>query len=1387
MKPRLNLRLAVGLTVVLALAAFGIASALADVSPTNVNVGDTALYWSGQGGDQQFTSCGQGADSGGFDSWVNGSSPTNYQIWIFSTDGGSVDATPTLTVNGTVYNNPVFTGGSWHFLTPFIDPSTITPGNFHTQQSPATGGAYTTFPPVTDPGTGNWKLVISHGCGGGQQNQPSISTTQLPGSGKPGDLFQDRATLSAGLNYTGAGSITFTLYSAAGCGGSVLDTETVPNITANGPYTTPHGFVIPNEGTYYWVASFSGDANNDAFTSGCNDEPVDVQRVPAAGPTVSKDASGSYTRTYGWTITKTVDQPAPLTKGGAAVTVNYSVSVSHNDGQISNVKVIGRIDVLNLDSGNETLDSITDEIRDASAAHVADCTVDTSAGLVVAPGDTIYPYSCDLGNSLPSGDVSNYVKIAWSDQNVGISQHLAAGSSDFSYPFVFSATNVNDCVSVSDSNPAGPQGQTVCVGDDNPKTFTYPVTYKDPAGTCTPHDNTAMFTTNDTGATDSASQTVTDCQGADLKVSKDATPSFTRRYEWMITKVADAHSVNTAGGADGSMGYTVYVRHDHGTDSAWTVTGSITVTNPNDWESVTLTGVSDAIDNGGNCLITSGDVHGTIAAGDSATFGYSCSYSSAPSPADFTNTATATWDADAASTPDGSADGTATGAFGDPTTILGSTATVWDPAFTGGTPPGTLGTVSYKDPSPTTFQYFAKVSGPAGTCTENDNTAHLTTGDAGADNSSAQVLDCQGADLKVSKDATPSFTRKYKWSIDKSANPTRVYTAGGANGTGHYTVNVTHDGGTDSGWLVTGTITVSNPNDWESVTLTGVSDAIDNGGNCSITSGDVHGTIAAGDSATFGYKCMYSSAPNAAAFTNTATATWDANAASTPDGSADGTKSGAFSGPTSIVDGSVAVTDPAAPAGTFTTVSYTDPSPKTFTYDGTVSGPAGKCTDNLNTATFVTNTTGTTNSASATVTDCQGADLTVTKTATGSFNRDYQWSVVKKQTTSSTPINSSASSVSVAYKVTATWSGPTDSGWQVTGTITVHNPNTWESVTLTGVTDASTGGTCSVSGDKGQTIAASGNSTGLAYTCTYASAPSPATVTDTATATWDKTAASTPDGSASGSAGVDFGTVTPTVTHNTTTVTDAFNGGAALTLGVANINGTFVKAAGNNLANWAWSYAPKTFTFTYTRSVPVVANMCKEYDNTATVTDSTPADDSSSASVVVCGPITGGLTIGWWGNNNGKAQECANDPKWRQLLDGTWTTAPYNGGSYLRSANGSLYVVPPAPANSCNTATSSFDSWMQGANSSNASYMLSAQLAGAILNVNLNGMNGNACIAGTSGPIKINTLIANVIAFLQVPANGNTTLPSPARTLAGNYQTILATLNQGQAFAVTGC
>jgi len=71
------------------------------------------------------------------------------------------------------------------------------------------------------------------------------------------------------------------------------------------------------------------------------------------------------------------------------------------------------------------------------------------------------------------------------------------------------------------------------------------------------------------------------------------------------------------------------------------------------------------------------------------------------------------------------------------------------------------------------------------------------------------------------------------------------------------------------------------------------------------------------------------------------------------------------------IDESITVADPVAGAGNFGTATYTDPSPKTFaTYTRIVNVPASGCSSYDNTATFTTNDTQATGSASKTVTVC---------------------------------------------------------------------------------------------------------------------------------------------------------------------------------------------------------------------------------------------------------------------------------------------------------------------------------------------------------------------------------------------------------------------------------
>src|SRR5262249_52702467 len=116
---------------------------------------------------------------------------------------------------------------------------------------------------------------------------PAINTT--PGSTVTvgtGDRLTDSATLSGGFNPTG--TITFTLFAPNSNTG--VDTETV-TVNGNGTYTTPNGFLPTGTGTYEWVASYSGDANNNPVASPKGDEPeIVIPTGPAIttipGPTV---------------------------------------------------------------------------------------------------------------------------------------------------------------------------------------------------------------------------------------------------------------------------------------------------------------------------------------------------------------------------------------------------------------------------------------------------------------------------------------------------------------------------------------------------------------------------------------------------------------------------------------------------------------------------------------------------------------------------------------------------------------------------------------------------------------------------------------------------------------------------------------------------------------------------------------------------------------------------------------------------------------------------------------------------------------------------------------------------------------------------------------------
>jgi hypothetical protein len=326
-------------------------------------------------------------------------------------------------------------------------------------------------------------------------------------------------------------------------------------------------------------------------------------------------------------------------------------------------------------------------------------------------------------------------------------------------------------------------------------------------------------------------------------------------------------------------------------------------------------------------------------------------------------------------------------------------------------------------------------------------------------------------------------------------------------------------------------------------------------------------------------------------------------------------------------------------------------------------------------------------SAGKTVRLCVGADLAVGTTTTPAFTRAYTWDLTKGVDTALVE-QLGGGTATFNYAVAATQRGYADSAWQATGRITVSNPNDWEAITYDLADAVGGNGTCSIDGGGSALSVAASSSKQSKYTCTYSSAPSPASDTNTATASWDKASYATPNGSASGTAGFNFGAVSPTLVDNCVTVTDP------------NAPSNPLGSACNTDAS------PKSFPYSKTVNVP--RSGCVKYDNTATFTTNTTATTgSASKQVEVCGPAnTGALTMGFWQNKNGQGI----------ITGGASTAGVCNSGTWLRQFKPFQDLSATA---SCSAVATYVYNIVKAANSSGSSMnaMLKAQMLATALDV----------------------------------------------------------------------
>ncbi|MEA2369700.1 MAG: hypothetical protein QOH12_94, partial [Solirubrobacteraceae bacterium] len=250
-------------------------------------------------------------------------------------------ASASVPAGGTISDSAVLAGG-------FSPTGTITFTVFGPNDATCTGtplGTSTatvtgngTYPsgPFTAAGAGTYNFVAVYGgdannagatsaCGAANESvtvrpaAPTITTT-ASASVPAGGTISDSAVLVGGAAPTG--TITFTVFGPnnATCTGTPLGTSMV-TVTGAGTYASGP-FTSAGAGTYNFVASYSGDANNAAVISACGAANESV--------TVTKTAPGITTRASG-PAAGAISDTATLTGGTSPTgTITFAVFGPNN-------------------------------------------------------------------------------------------------------------------------------------------------------------------------------------------------------------------------------------------------------------------------------------------------------------------------------------------------------------------------------------------------------------------------------------------------------------------------------------------------------------------------------------------------------------------------------------------------------------------------------------------------------------------------------------------------------------------------------------------------------------------------------------------------------------------------------------------------------------------------------------------------------------------------------------------------------------------------------------------------------------------------------------------------------------------------------------------------
>jgi hypothetical protein len=250
--------------------------------------------------------------------------PNDAQDFSFSTTGGLSPATFLLDddANGTLSNTQLFSGIS-SFTTYTVTEALVAHWTLSFGTPVCAVGSPNGGSQSGNAGTGVLTINLKEGenvtctfINTHNVTSPTVATTLSSNSVSIGDSVHDSATLS-GVTSDAGGTVTYTVYSDNTCTTSVASggTKTV----TNGIVPDSDAVTFNSAGTFYWQASYSGDANNSSATSDCTSEQLVVNPNAPTIATVLSDTSVA--------IGASVHDSATLTgaTANAGGTVTYSV------------------------------------------------------------------------------------------------------------------------------------------------------------------------------------------------------------------------------------------------------------------------------------------------------------------------------------------------------------------------------------------------------------------------------------------------------------------------------------------------------------------------------------------------------------------------------------------------------------------------------------------------------------------------------------------------------------------------------------------------------------------------------------------------------------------------------------------------------------------------------------------------------------------------------------------------------------------------------------------------------------------------------------------------------------------------------------------------------